>query len=243
MRVITVNGHKHSGKTTICQSIISTLRERGYSVGSAKEMYREFLIDHDEKNSTYRQRLAGSQLITGRILNETDIMYLRRLTLEEILAVYDQDFVILESVRDCLAPRIIAAHNIEEISEHHHDAVAISGIVSNTDLKEYNGLPIINPFEEADKLADIVEKYAIEPLPSTINGECGRCGYSCKEMLSRIIKGEAKRSDCPYSRQEINILNNGNSIILSDEDKKVIRDLMAKLSNGNPAKIDIRITE
>ncbi len=242
MRVITVNGHKHAGKTTICESIISTLRKRGYTVGSAKEMYREFLIDHDEKNSTYRQRMCGSQMITGRMPNETDFMHLKRLSLEEILAVYDQDFVILESVRDCLAPRIIAAHSLEEIDEHHHDAIAISGIVSNTDVKEYNGLPIINPFEEADKLANVVEKHAIEPLPSVIEGECGKCGYSCREMLGRIISGKSKRSDCPYSRQEFNLLKDGNVVILSEEDKEDIKKIIKKISGNDPKKIDIRLS-
>ena len=103
-------------------------------------------------------------------------------------------------------------------------------------------MPIINPFTDADKLADIAEKFAIEPLPSVIEGECKRCGYTCKEMLGRIIKGESKRSDCPYSRKEINLLKDGNAVVLSDDEKKAIRDIMAQVSNGNPSKIDIRLS-
>ena len=244
MKVITVNGYKHSGKTSVCEAIIRTLTERGYSVGSAKQFYSDgFLIDDDLKNSSYRHRAAGSRLVTARMPKETDIMSLKPFSLEEILAFYDHDFVVLESVRDCYAPRIVTAKTLEDIEPHKKHCFAISGIISNTDIKEYQGIPIINPFDEPDRLTDLVIQTAFEPLPTVENGSCSECGFSCEVMTDRIIDGLSCRSDCPFDRTGINMIFKDNPVMLTQEKKDMINKFLAELIDEDLGKtsIDIRM--
>jgi len=39
MKAVAVNGLSRSGKTTVCEALISGLRRRGYKVGSVKEIH------------------------------------------------------------------------------------------------------------------------------------------------------------------------------------------------------------
>ena len=74
MKAIAVNGRSKSGKTTVCETIIKGLRQRGYTVGSVKEIHFEaFSIDPDPRTNTNRHRSEGYQLVTARGLGETDI--------------------------------------------------------------------------------------------------------------------------------------------------------------------------
>ena len=146
MKAIAVNGITMSGKTTVCETIIKGLRKRGYSVGSVKEIhYEDFKIDPDPNSNTNRHRAAGSQLVAARGMYETDIMYPSKLSIDEVLKRYDHDFVILEGVADCNVPRIITAHEEQEIEERKDERVVlVSGVIANSGVAQVHGLPAIN---------------------------------------------------------------------------------------------------
>lgn len=214
MKVIAVNGITKSGKTTVCEALISALTARGYSVGSVKEIhFEQFKIDPDQSTNTNRHKAAGSQLVTARGMYETDILYQSMLPIEQILAHYEQDFVILEGVSDCNCPRIITAHNQAEVEERIDcRAVAVAGVISNSGAKEICGLPVFNPLTEAEALADFAEKVAFTPLPDFDPDCCSKCGYTCRELTGRIIAGQAKRRDCVLIEQETELYINGKYI-------------------------------
>ncbi|HOO12852.1 MAG TPA: molybdopterin-guanine dinucleotide biosynthesis protein B, partial [Bacillota bacterium] len=132
MRVFSVFGITQSGKTTTIENIIRELRKRRYSVGSVKEIHFEkFAIDKEGTN-TYRHRMAGSELVTARGYKETDILFQRMLSMDEILRFYHHDFVVLEGVTDCNVPKIVTARNTAEVDERLDDTVfAISGRIAN----------------------------------------------------------------------------------------------------------------
>ncbi len=198
MQVIAVNGTSNSGKTTVSQIIIKGLRRRGYSVGSVKEIHSEgFTLDPDPKTDTALHRAAGSQLVTARAFSETGILHQSKLPIEEILKFYDHDYVILEGVSDCNAPRIITAHSKEEAAARlDARAVAFSGVIANELTGKLHGLPIINALTDEAALVDFAAKRAFLPLPSFDKECCGECGYSCRELAGRIAQGKAKREDC-----------------------------------------------
>jgi molybdopterin-guanine dinucleotide biosynthesis protein B len=212
MRVFSVFGITQSGKTTTIESIIRELRKRRYSVGSVKEIHFEkFAIDKEGTN-TYRHRMAGSELVTARGYKETDILFQRMLSMDEILRFYHHDFVVLEGVTDCNVPKIVTAHNTAEVDERLDDTVfAISGRIAN-DLKEYRGIPVINPMEDTERLVDLVEQKVYERLPDFPPECCRACGYSCRELGIRILKGEGRREDCVLSDANIKLLIDGREI-------------------------------
>lgn len=167
MKVFTVVGIHFSGKTTIVEKITEELRRRGYTVGTVKEIHFEDFTMETEGTNTYRHKMAGSQLVTARGLYETDILFQEKLSIDEILKFYNHDYVILEGVSDLKVPKIIAAHSEEEILERLDEyTFAISGRISNR-LKEFEGLPVINPIENTRELVDLIEEkvedYVREP--------------------------------------------------------------------------------
>jgi len=205
MRVFSVVGITQSGKTTTIENIIQELKKRRYSVGSIKEIhFEDFAIDTEGSN-TYRHKIAGASLVTARGYEETDFLFPRRLSVEEVLSVYDHDFVVMEGVTDTNAPKIITAHNTEEIDERLDDHVfAISGKIAG-ELKEYRGLPVINSIEDTKGLVDLIEKKVFERLPDFPPECCGECGFDCRELAAKILKGEASREDCVISRANIEL--------------------------------------
>ena len=106
MRAFSVIGITKTGKTTTIENIIRELKKRNYSVGSIKEIHFDsFAIDIPGTN-TDRHRQAGSELVTARGYHETDIMFPSKLPIEEILRYYEQDYVVMEGVKDYNIPMI-----------------------------------------------------------------------------------------------------------------------------------------
>ncbi len=214
MKVIAVNGITKSGKTTVCEIVISGLRERGYSVGSVKEIhFEEFKIDPVETTNTNRHKKAGSQLVTARGMFETDILYQSMIPMEEILKHYDHDYVILEGVTDINVPKIITAHNIKEVEERmDHKAFLVSGVLANEGHKEVCGLEVIHAIEDSKRLVDKVEEMAMEPMPSFDPDCCMECGYTCEELTRKIIDGESTEEDCVIKNQDVTLNIDGTDI-------------------------------
>lgn len=246
MKVFSVFGITKSGKTTTIENIISELRRRGYSVGSVKEIhYQEFAIDQEGTN-TYRHRKAGSQLVTARGLSETDVLFQEMLPVEKILGFYNYDFVVLEGVTDCNAPKIICAHTTDEIDERLDDTVfAISGIVSNS-MKEYKGIPVINAIENTGELVDLIEKKVYEKLPDYDPKCCSACGYGCRGLGIKILKGEASVDDCVINRSGVKLYIGGKPIKMVPFVQRIlcstVKGVVGELDGYTPdAPIEIKI--
>ena len=240
MKVFSVIGISKSGKTTTIEKIIKELIKRNYSVGTVKEIhYHDFKMDIDGTN-TDRHKKAGSSLVTARGAHETDILFQEKLTLNEILDFYSHDFVILEGVRDTWAPKIVAAHDIQGIEERMDETTfAISGVISKN-ISEYKGIPAVNALTDIDKLVDLIEDKVFERLPDMKDECCKKCGHTCNELSSLILKGEAKRSDCVLNEQQIILKINGKEItmvlfvqnILKNSIEAVAKELNGYSENG-----------
>ena len=214
MKVFSVIGLTKSGKTTTIENIIKELRKRNYTVGSVKEIHFEkFKMDVDGTN-THRHKMAGSQLVTARGAYETDVLFQRKLSMNEILCFYNHDFVILEGVRDTCAPKIVTAHDVEGIIERLDETTfAISGQISNS-LTEYEGIPVINSLTEIEKLVDLIEKKVFDRLPDMKDECCKKCGYTCTQLCSKILKCEAGR-DCVLAENSVTLKINGQEIAMN----------------------------
>ncbi|MGI6658193.1 MAG: molybdopterin-guanine dinucleotide biosynthesis protein MobB [Dethiobacteraceae bacterium] len=212
MKVFSVFGITKSGKTTTIENIIAELRKRRYSVGSVKEIHFEKFAIDTEGTNTDRHKKAGSQLVTARGIYETDVLFPRQLAINDILNFYDHDYVVLEGVTDTCAPKIVTAHNTEEVDERLDDTVfAISGRLANS-MQEYRGLPVINPITEREKLVDLIEEKVFTRLPDVAPECCAACGMSCTELAAGILKGTAKREDCVISDGSIILTIDGREI-------------------------------
>ena len=158
LKVFSVYGYSKSGKTTTVECLIKELILRNYTVGTVKDIhYEEFAIDTVGSN-TDRHRRAGAELVTARGLYETDILFKKRLPMQEILKYYTQDFVILEGVTDFDVPKILCASNVEDVVKRMDPSVfVLSGVISN-EISCYENLGVINAMKDIEKLTDLVEK-------------------------------------------------------------------------------------
>lgn len=252
MKAFTVIGTTKTGKTTTIENIIKELKRRRFSVGSIKEIhYDKFAIDTEGTN-TYRHAAAGAGIVTARGHCETDILYPRKLSVEEILKYYDQDYVVMEGVSDYNLPVIVCASDTADIEKYRkkdyfNRVFAISGVVSNTE-KDYNGIPVINAVERAEELTDLIIEKVFDILPDYSPECCSECGYSCRELASRILSGRSKRQDCKIGQAKILLKIDGKNIgmvpfvqnILIDTIRGLVSNLKGYKKSG---RIDITINK
>ena len=71
-KIVAVVGGKHSGKTTVIESLIAELKCRGYRVGAIKEMVRIPTLD-TPATETDRYTSAGAEVIAAVPRHETVI--------------------------------------------------------------------------------------------------------------------------------------------------------------------------
>ncbi|MDA3886241.1 MAG: molybdopterin-guanine dinucleotide biosynthesis protein MobB [Candidatus Delongbacteria bacterium] len=247
MKILSVFGITKSGKTTSVENIIKELVKRRYQVDSVKEIhYDKFKIDTEGTN-TDRHNKAGANVVTARGISETDVLFKRKLSMEEIYKFYDSEYLILEGVRDSNVPKIICAHNTDEIDERLDDSVfAICGRISN-EISEYKGLPVINATTDIDKLVDLIVDIVPEKLPDFPPECCGECKYgSCEALLAKIIRKEADITECVINNKMIHLHIDGKEIemvpfvqkILLNSVLSTVKELDGYRKNG---KIEIKI--
>jgi len=196
MKVFGVCGIKQSGKTTTIEKLVAELCRRGYRVGSVKDIHFEgFAIDTPQSN-TDRHRKAGAGLVTARGMHETDLLFPKQLSMEEILDFYekDYDYVVIEGMADF--PTIVAAHNEEDLVQKFNDfTFCVSGRIA-ANLTEFRGVPAVNALTDAEALTDLVEQKVYNRLPSFSSDCCTACGMTCEQFGKAVLHGKARRDGC-----------------------------------------------
>ena len=164
MKIFSVFGVSGAGKTTTIEAIIRELINRGYSVGSIKDIhFEQFAIDTPGTN-TSKHKKAGANPVTARGLNETDVMFDRQLSITELLHFYRQDYVVLEGVSEPDIPMILTANSVDELNRLITPFVfAVSGRIASK-INSYNGLPAVDATANISALTDLAEKMAKEWL-------------------------------------------------------------------------------
>ncbi|MEG0854006.1 MAG: molybdopterin-guanine dinucleotide biosynthesis protein B [Angelakisella sp.] len=237
MCILTVVGVSNSGKTTVVEGLVTELTARGYTVGTVKSIscgsrchllqngvchcsgggnHHAFTIDTAGKNSA-RHRAAGSQQVTTWAENETAVLYPRELTYRELVALYDFDYLILEGDYYSPAPRIVTAKAASDATERITDLTfAVSGRISN-DTATLSDLPVINPLDNIDALADLVEAKVFPQLPFADDLGCNLCGMSCRALSAKMLRGEATIDNCLRKQPTLTLSVAGEAVSLTPE--------------------------
>lgn len=213
MKAFAVTGLTGSGKTSIIENIIRELISRGFTVGSVKEIhFEDFRLDNEGKN-TWRHRQAGADTVTARSRFETDILYRGHRPIYDVLSHYDQDYIVLEGVRDAVVPEIAAAvEDAEPIISPL--TFALSGRFANTHSGEYHNLPVINGLTDTKKLVDIIIDKTPALMPDVDPACCSLCGTDCRGFLAKCLKGEANISDCVLNHSNISLKMDGQKVVM-----------------------------
>ena len=234
MKAISVAGYHHTGKTTLVTNIIKELKKRGYKVQSIKDIhYEEFTMEKKDSNS-WKHWEASQDTVIARGLNETYKIWHRKLTLPEMLLELKADYIIVEGMTSAALPRIICAKDDEQLDELvNHTVFAVSGIYADNHTK-YKNLDVYKSEQDIVKLCDLIEEKTFDALPQAEPECCMHCGFTCFDMVGKILAGERKRSDCITDRQErVTLSVNGKDIkivpfvqnILADSIEAIVRNL------------------
>jgi molybdopterin-guanine dinucleotide biosynthesis adapter protein len=166
VKVVAVVGDKHSGKTTVIESLLAELKRRGFRVGTIKEMVRIPTLDTPQ-TETDRYTRAGAEIIAAVPREETVVFIKKRLTPKEILKFFaGVDFAVLEGFETEEAyPKIVVAKTPQDTKNYlNSQAIAVSGILGDSKEKpKFLGeIPVLSAIVEVKKIADLVEQKALD---------------------------------------------------------------------------------
>jgi len=223
MRAMAFVGFKKSGKTTTVEAVARVLKERGYRVAVAKSMHSNF--DREGSDTWRLSRVADSVLVRA---SDTDALLFRSKDLNSFFSRVSADFLLLEGFKSIEhVPKVICARDEGDVRELNDGlAVAVSGVIAGSGIREVDGLPVINALEEPERLADVVERRAFM-LP---NIDCGMCGFKCSEMARMIVAGEKSLSDCVVlsSKPKVTVRIDGQILPMKDW----VQELVEKTIKG-----------
>lgn len=198
MKVFSVAGYHHTGKTTAVVNLIKELKKRSHRVVSIKDIHAENFSMEKKGSNTWKHWEASGDCVFARGLHETYLIWHRHLPLKEMLLHLAADYVVVEGMKTAPLPKIICASDENELKELLDDTVfAISGKFADENT-EYKHLPVKSAINNIEELTDLVEQHVFEVLPLS-EPECkNKCGGSCYGMVGQILTQKRSRQDCPY---------------------------------------------
>ena len=249
MKVFSVAGYHHTGKTTLVVELIKELRRRGFKVTSIKDIHNDNFTMEKEGSNSWKHAKASGDTVIARGTSETYQIWHRQLTLNEMLSHLKSDYVVVEGMKNVALPRIICAKDKEQLEELVDGTVfGISGIYAD----EHDKFGDINVFKskyQIKELTDLVIEKVFPVLPLPKLECCGECGMNCREMVSGILAGRNTREDCKTDRNldiEIEIAGKDINIVpyVQNTLKDIIKAYVKHLKGYHEGdSIDIKIRE
>lgn len=224
-RVMVVTGFKKSGKTSLIEKLIGSLKRRGLKVGVIKHTMRAYGVDTRDKD-TWRYKQAGAEISVLLTPEESAFFLKYSLSANEAMTFFSSyDIVLLEGFKELdSAPRIIVATEIEDVKQLSNGlevAIVTPGLAGTLGSLS---VPVFNPVD-IEKVADMVEKMA---MPLVAGRNCGKCGYSsCKDLARAVLAKEAEADRCVnLPSQDVQVLLDGAPLDVNPFVGNVIRNVV-----------------
>lgn len=162
MKIFMIKGVHDSGKTTLVAGVIRELAARGYSVGTIKDIHAERFRMDQPGTDTYLHAEAGAELVVARGLAETDVMFQQKLSFDQILPLFTQDYLILEGDPGVACPNMVTGHDEADLDRRMDDnTVCFGGIVAEA-LTMYKNKPAYRTAIHLNEITDLIEEKAME---------------------------------------------------------------------------------
>jgi molybdopterin-guanine dinucleotide biosynthesis protein B len=226
--ILNIYGESNTGKTQLIEKLIGELKEKGFCVGTVKNIKKEdFTIDTEGKD-TWRHSKAGSRIVVANSKSEVAFLVNNGMTPKEVIKIIknfaELDIIIVEGYWDDDSPKV---------------AVGL--------IEERPGMVIRYKDDFSEILDYAVEGIEVEKVENKLPGlDCGKCGMeTCKELAQSIRTNENTFDDCYYfSEKKISMVVDGKEIPLGKFVKEIvagtIEGMVSSLKEVGEAK-DIKI--
>ena len=227
MKVFSVAGYHHTGKTTVSIELIKELKKRGFKVTSIKDIHNENFTMEKKGSNSWKHAQASGDTVIARGISETYQIWNRQLSLNEMLSHLKSDYVVVEGMKNVALPRIICAKDKKQLEELVDGTVfAVSGIYAD-DHDKYKDIKVFSSKDQIKELADLVIEKVFPVLPLPKLECCGECGMNCREMVSGILAGHNTREDCKTDRNlDIEIEIDGKDINIVPYVQNTLKDII-----------------
>jgi len=178
MKAVAIVGFKKSGKTALVNALAKFLKKKG-RVGIIKHCHGP--IEVSAKDKAF---LSGCQELAVVADAQTSLIKKRSAKLQDLLSVFDADYVLVEGFKqEKTLPRIVCYNTRKEKKEL--SCGLEIGFVKNNALSR----------AEIKKLAQSVIGQGFN-LPGL---NCAKCGFkTCFDLARQIVKDEQKPCRCVY---------------------------------------------
>ena len=157
MRVFAISGMSGTGKTTLFERLVHELTKKGYFVAALKSTQEDVFAP--EGTDTWRHQRAGAKTTVLLGPQSTTIRHDHRMTLREIFADSDFDFLLVEGMKRSKIPKCwCLGRNKLELKQLPPKTIAAVAWDQPIGTAE---IPIIQE-GELSTLIGIIEKHAVE---------------------------------------------------------------------------------
>ena len=227
--IIAVIGHKKSGKTSLIEDLIRSLRSEGLKVMSAKHVdLKGFTLDQ-EQTDTWRHSKAGANPVI--CISESEIAIIRKngegeFSIKDLTRHGgDADVILLEGfsrwiLKDEDVGKIVMIRDRSELKEYLEN-VKGPVLAFCSYRKDIVGEELLDAEAEFSRIISAVNNFIydrmrlnniLKHLPGL---NCGKCGYrSCLELAKAVMSGKASVRECAVRRSKEKIKT---SILIDDK--------------------------
>jgi len=201
MKIISVVGVRQSGKTSTVEVLVKELKKRGFSVGTVKSINCPlFEIEESEKSNTRRHKKAGADVVCASARGETTFIYGEGLGQNRIFEKMNVDYLILEGDYQSDVPRIICAHEEDEIPPRiTKQTFLVSGRIADRQ-DQVCGFPAVSAVKAPSVFVEKVLGCAVDvelpvsllPIPKEA---VTFCQHACKKACERANKKKAENKE------------------------------------------------
>jgi molybdopterin-guanine dinucleotide biosynthesis protein B len=217
VKVVGIAGYKKSGKTTLGLRLCKVLSDMGHRVGVLKHAGEIDFSDTD--SAKYKEHASVVSVVSPQ---EAEIIVKGDKTIEDMLAYFDTDIVLVEGFKkEKTFPKIVCLAKDEDKNEL-LDGLTLCTASLGGEISDFD---ILND-AHIEKMASMALERGFK-LPSL---NCGHCGYeSCHDLAREIVAGRESVDQCVSLDPPISVRLDGEPFPLNPYTSSLFRNLIVTM--------------
>ncbi|GAB7078372.1 molybdopterin-guanine dinucleotide biosynthesis protein MobB [Megalodesulfovibrio paquesii] len=236
MKGVQILGFKKTGKTTLCDALLSRIRDKGLVPCALKCTHNPGLDKEDTDTDRFLKHCRTVGALAG---GESAVFWNTPRSLPDMLALLSGDVLVMEGGREhALAPRVLVLNDPDD-AEKLSDPGLVLAVFGEVAVP---GLPHVPHLTDVEALLDLVLAKGFV-LPGLDCGACGRDG--CGGLAADILAGRASGEDCAARTQTMTVRVGETTLAMNPFVERILRSgiqgMLSGLKGFGPGPIAIQI--